>query len=214
MNNIKFKILRLLKTVISYLDNKFKVLKNKHLKLTKPTVKDILSFIYIQRKIKHSIPSLLPEVVKGSKEAVRTGLNGKDTSDLVLRKGWVSTQVNSLFAMSLIKKTFIINFIRRFYNLICNSYFFIYLFLLALILFYVKFYYSVVEVCMLLYTFFFSFILCTLIYKIDILNKFTDSKGLKGFLINFFIDYFAFYLIFFFLIISSLTFILLYSSFG
>ena len=128
--------------------------------------------MYIKRKtkLKHSIPSLLPEVVKGPKEAVRTGLNGKDTSDLVLRKGWVSTQVNSLFAMSLIKKTFIINFIRRFYNLICNSYFFIYLFLLALILFYVKFYYSVVEVFMLLYTFFLSFILCTLIDKKDILT--------------------------------------------
>ena len=43
MKNIKLKILRFLKTVTSYLDTKFKILKNKQFKLTKPTVKKILS---------------------------------------------------------------------------------------------------------------------------------------------------------------------------
>ena len=214
MKNIKLKILRLLKTVTSYLDKKFKFLKNKHLKLTKTTVKDIFSFhsnLSINLNLKHSIFSLFSARDPKAPGSLQKWVNGKDTSDLVpvLRKGWVSTQVNSLFAMSLIKKTLILNFIRRYYNLICNSYFFSYFFLLALILFYVKFYSSVVEVFMLLYSFFLSFILYTFIEKIDILRKLTDSKGLKGFLINFFIDYLSFYFIFFFLIISTITFILL-----
>nr|AWN55956.1 hypothetical protein [Pleurotus pulmonarius] len=150
MKNIKLKILRFLKTVTSYLDTKFKILKNKHFKLTKPTVKKILSLsnLNINLNLKHSISSLFSAGFKYLQFSKHTLLNGKDTSDLVqvLRKGWVSTQVNCLFAMSLIKKTLIINFIRKYYNLICNSYFFIYLFLLALILFYVKFNSSVVRI--------------------------------------------------------------------